>query len=287
MSENTGWGGVADWYDATVNDADSHQARVIMPNILRLFAPEKGKKILDLACGQGYFSHALSAMGARVTGVDIAPELVRIAESRAKHNEEFFVASADDLSALDGKKFDAALCVLAIQNMEEITDVFAEVSRLLKNGGKFIIVLNHPAFRIPDKSSWGFDEKSKTQYRRIDEYMSESKKEIDMHPGWTAEKNRMNVSNIADDASAAKVTGNTTISFHRSLQAYSKSLHNAGFVVSRLEEWMSHRKSENGPCKTAEDKARREIPMFMCLECVKLWTGEANRRPRPEGRKTV
>ena len=80
--------------------------------------------------------------------------------------------------------------------------------------------------------------------------MSESKMEIDMHPGQTKR--------------------NTTISFHRPIQAYSKSLANAGFAISRIEEWMSHRESERGPRKSAEDHARREIPLFMCLECIKL-----------------
>ncbi|HEY4500502.1 MAG TPA: class I SAM-dependent methyltransferase, partial [Candidatus Paceibacterota bacterium] len=183
MSKTTSWGGVADWYNTSINDADSYQARVILPNILRLLAPEKGKKILDLACGQGYFSHALSAHGASVVGVDIAPELVNLAKKHASHTEEFYVANAHDLSKFDKNRFDSALCVLAIQNIDRMTDVFAEVSRLLKNGGKFVIVLNHPAFPIPGQSSCVFDEKLKVQYRRIDEYMSESKAKIDMHPG--------------------------------------------------------------------------------------------------------
>ncbi|MEK7607945.1 MAG: methyltransferase domain-containing protein [Patescibacteria group bacterium] len=246
----TSWNSVAGWYDNVVNDQNSYQAVVILPNILRLLAPKKGKKILDLACGQGYFSHALSAHGASVVGVDIASELVNIAKKHASHTEEFYVASIHDLSKFDDNRFDSALCVLAIQNIDRMTDVFAEVSRLLKTGGKFIIVLNHPVFRIPGKSSWGFDEKLKVQYRRIDEYMSESKKEIDMHPGQAKKQ--------------------TTLSFHRPLQAYSKSLANAGFAISRLEEWMSHKQSESGPRKNAEDLIRREIPLFMCLECVKL-----------------
>jgi hypothetical protein len=62
----------------------------------------------------------------------------------------------------------------------------------------------------------------------------------------------------------------TTISFHRPLQAYVKALHAAGFAISRLEEWTSHKKSEKGPRQDSENKSRKEIPLFMCLECVKL-----------------
>jgi hypothetical protein len=116
--------------------------------------------------------------------------------------------------------------------------------------------LNHPAFRIPGKTFWENDPKTGTQYRRVEEYLGESRKEMEMHPGLKAE--------------GGKKGSEVTVSFHRPLQSYSKSLANAGFAISRIEEWTSHKESERGPRKSAEDKARREIPLFMCLECIKI-----------------
>ena len=43
-----------------------------------------------------------------------------------------------------------------------------------------------------------------------------------------------------------------------------------GFAVKRLEEWISHKESMVGPRKIAEDNARKEIPIFMMIEAVKL-----------------
>ena len=60
-----------------------------------------------------------------------------------------------------------------------------------------------------------------------------------------------------------------TVSFHRPLQVYIKALTKAGFVVSRLEEWISHKKSGSGPRQAAEDTARKEIPLFLCIEARK------------------
>lgn len=248
--KDTSWGNVAGWYDRVVNEEDSYQVKVILPNVLRLLDPKKGKKILDLACGQGFFSHALAAHGATVTGVDISPELIEIARKHAGHNEDFYISSSDSLSKFKGESFDAAVCVLALQNIEKMPQTLKEAGRVLKGKGKFVLVLNHPSFRIPGKSAWGFDEKTNIQYRRVDEYISESRAAIDMHPG--QEKKEV------------------TYSFHRPLQAYSKSLANAGFAIARIEEWVSHKESEKGPRKAAEDKSRREIPMFMCIECVKI-----------------
>ena len=54
------------------------------------------------------------------------------------------------------------------------------------------------------------------------------------------------------------------------LQVYFKALKRAGFAVTGLEEWISNKKSEAGPRAKAEDKARKEIPLFMMIEATKL-----------------
>jgi ubiquinone/menaquinone biosynthesis C-methylase UbiE len=251
MNKDTSWGRVADWYDDVVKDDDSYQTNVILHNILRIMEPKRTEKILDLGCGQGYFSHAMASEGAYITGIDVSPELVSLAKRHAGHNEEFFVTPAENLSQFKAGTYTAAISILAIQNMERMADVFREVGRVVKPGGKFVIVLNHPTFRIPGKSSWGFDDKASVQYRRVDEYMSESRAAIDMNPG-------------------SKEKKETTYSFHRPLQVYSKTLANAGFAIKRIEEWTSHKQSEKGPRQAAENRARKEIPLFMCLECMKL-----------------
>lgn len=247
--KTTSWGGVAHWYGTLLAGDDTYQARVILPNILRAMAIKKDEKVLDLACGQGFFTRAFFAEGADATGVDIGKQLVLIAKKESPKEIKYFPHSAEDLSLFEDSSFEKIAIVLAIQNIEAPHKVFKECARVLVPGGKLFVVLNHPAFRVPKESAWGYDEETKTQYRRVDSYMSESKVEIEMNP--------------------SKKGGPTTISFHRPLQYYFKTLANSGFVVARLEEWMSHRESENGPRKKAEDKARKEIPMFLFLEVLK------------------
>ncbi len=57
-----------------------------------------------------------------------------------------------------------------------------------------------------------------------------------------------------------------TWSFHRSLQDNMKALANAGFAITKIEEWISHRRSEKGPKAEAEDTARKEFPLFLVAE---------------------
>jgi ubiquinone/menaquinone biosynthesis C-methylase UbiE len=216
-----------------------------------------------VACGQGVFSRELYSRGAKVVGVDVGKELIAIAEEKeggkvtsiksksTKSGIEYHVASADDLYMIKNGSCDIVVCILALQNIENLQKTFDEVSRVLTKSGRFIFVLNHPSFRNPRVTHWGYDEESDTQYRRVDEYMSESHIKIDMTPGSTKDKK-------------------FTVSFHRPLQVYVKALTKHGFAITRLEEWVSHKESEKGPKKKAEDRARKEIPLFMCVEAKKL-----------------
>jgi ubiquinone/menaquinone biosynthesis C-methylase UbiE len=253
--KDTSWGSVAAWYDGMVTDDASYQTQVIAPNLSRLMDLHAGEKVLDLACGTGFFSGLFAQIVGpkNVTGVDLGKQLISIAK---KNNPEidFRVSSADDLSIFPEDCFDKITIVLAIQNIAEIKMMLQEINRVLKPSGSVYIVMNHPAFRIPKRSEWGFDEVSGQQYRRVDGYLRESKEEIDMKPG----------------SSNKTVPDQVTVSFHRPIQYYTKLFAATGFIISHLEEWVSHKHSQNGPRQKEEDRMRSEIPLFLFIEIKKL-----------------
>ncbi|MEX0931168.1 MAG: class I SAM-dependent methyltransferase [Candidatus Paceibacterota bacterium] len=245
MKKSTSWGGVSKWYDELLKDNDSYQAKVILPNLTRILGDIKGKYVLDLACGQGFFSQAFKDLDAHVMGIDIAPELIERAREHVP-SMQFHVAPAHVIPMVKSGTQDVVVITLALQNIKEYRETIAECARVLMPGGQLTIVLNHPMFRIPKKTHWEWDEEKKIQYRRVDSYMSESAHEIDMHPGEQKKKQ-------------------VTVSFHRPLQVYVKALLKEGFLISGIEEWISHKKSEKGPRQKAEDVARKEIPLFMAI----------------------
>jgi len=246
----TSWGHVADWYHEHVSESpDTYHEKVIKPNLLRVVGDVRGKHVLDVACGQGFFSRALESAGAMVTGVDIAPELIAIAKKLGPQSITYLAAPASRIP-LPEASFDSATCVLALQNIKDLSGALAQVSLLLKKGGSFVVIINHPSFRIPRHSAWGFDPDANIQFRRVDAYLSESSHPIQIHPG-----------------SAPLVT---TMSYHRPLQLYIKELAKHGFVLAGLEEWISHRTSEKGPRAEAEDRARKEFPLFLMLRGEKI-----------------
>lgn len=216
-----------------------------MPGVFKLMNLKRGGRVLDLACGQGVFSRYLSAKGMQVEGLDSSEELIRFARSRSKPSIRFHMADARDASALKESSFDAVVCILAVQNMEEIEPVFRNVARWLKPEGRFIFVTTHPCFRIPRQTHWGWDEEKKIEYRRVDRYASD-----------------LTIPIITPPVASSEVY---TLTYHRSLQSYFEVLADAGFCVERLEEWASKKTSEPGKRAKAENRARKEIPLFLTL----------------------
>lgn len=251
---STSWGSVASWYDEYLQDADTYQAKVIAPNLLRILDVKKFSnttRVLDLGCGQGYFvKQILEVSHPQIEGVDVGDELISLAKKHIGDKAVFTKTSASNLSHIKDHSVDIVYSVLALQNMADLEKVIQESVRVLSKKGRMVFVLNHPAFRIPKQSDWYTSSERKAQGRVVYTYMSDKKFTIDMNPG----------------KKAAGLGSEETYSFHHPLQYYGKLFQKYNLGISRIEEWISHKKSEEGPKKYMEDEARKEIPMFMCLE---------------------
>jgi len=250
----TSWDQVAQWYDELLEKGLSdHYENVILPGALRLLAPYEGQKVLDVACGQGILSRRLAAAGAHVTGVEASASLVEAAQRHSAPDHphiRYLVGDARSLAPLQlDRDFDAAACIMALANIDPIEPVFRGVADHLRPGGAFVAVITHPAFRAPRQTSWGWDHREKRQYRRVDGYLSPGQFRIAMHPG--------------------KDPSITTWTFHRPIQAYVAALAAAGLLVEALEEWPAQRTSTSGPRAEEENRARREIPLFLALRAIK------------------
>jgi ubiquinone/menaquinone biosynthesis C-methylase UbiE len=259
-SDTTDWGDVAAWYDALVGESGSEFHReIVIPGTLRLLTATAGESVIDVACGQGVLCRVLQSRGIKATGVDAATELIKAARERGPEEIQYYVGDARDLSFIGPAKFEAAACVLAIQNIDPVRPVFEGVARVLKPGGRFVMVMMHPCFRGAKETSWGWDEQKKVQYRRVDRYLIPRKTPIVTHPG--------------------SDPGAYTWTFHRPLEVYVKALRQAGFAVDAMEEWTSHKTSTSGPRASAENTARKAIPMFLGLRAIKVPEG---RIPNPD-----
>jgi len=248
--KQTLWDQASRWYDSLVgmSGSDYHQT-IVMPGVLKLLELKPGRRVLDLACGQGVFSRFLLEKKINPEGLDSSEELLRMARSRSIKLIPYHLGNAGDAKVLNGQEFDGIACLLAVQNIENIEPVFQNVARWLKPKGKFVMVLTHPCFRIPRQTHWGWDEDKKIEYRRVDRYANEMKIPILTPP-------------FVDKV-------NYTMTYHRPLQNYFSALLKAGLYVDCLEEWMSNKESASGKRSRGENRARKEVPLFMAIRAVR------------------
>ena len=260
QNKTTSWGAVSDWYNDYLKDEDNYQHKVILPNLLRLLdIKNKNTNLLDLGCGQGFFIEKILEsvkLNINIHGVDLSSKLLKIAEDKFSKNENvsFKNTDASNMSHIKEGSIDKIYSVLALQNMSDLDKVMIEIKRILKKDGRCLFVINHPAFRVPKESDWFFNNFINKQGRVVYNYMSDKRYVIDMNPGKKAMGEKTE----------------ETISFHHPLQFFSKIFNKHDFAITRIEEWISHKKSEEGAKKRIEDDARKEIPMFMCLELVNI-----------------
>lgn len=249
-SKNTSWSPVAKWYSGIVGEGGHYfHEHVILPHLKTLLDPKASESLLDVGCGQGVYARTL-AHNVDYTGVDISKELIAEAKKLTKNAKHvYYVADATKGLPIPAGSYDHAVCLLALQNMKDSASTIQNIGQALKVGGDFVMVINHPSFRIPRQSSWGKDEAQKLEYRRVNRYLSPLEIPINAHPG------------LADSA--------MTWTYHQPLAYYVKALKSAGLAITDLEEWTSDKVSV-GKAAKGENRARAEFPLFLAIKAVKL-----------------
>ncbi len=239
---DSSWKNSSSWYDKIVADEGHYyHQKIVLPNALRMLDLKKGDSLLDLACGQGVLGRSIPSDVAYL-GIDGSDGLLKSAKKRSKR--EFLCHDLSTPLTLK-RTFSHAAIILAFQNIEKSGEVLKTASKHLDKNGKLLLVLNHPAFRIPRQSHWGIDEKRKLQYRKVDRYLSPLSIPIHVSP-------------------SKKEQSQTVWSYHHSFHDIFRMLSEAGLCTLQLEEWISDKKSTGKNAKM-ENTARKEFPLFLSL----------------------
>jgi ubiquinone/menaquinone biosynthesis C-methylase UbiE len=250
------------WVDFVRSGKDWDRIELNNPAMFKMLGNIKGKRVLDLACGEGYNTRIIARKGAKVAGVDFSKELINYAikqEQKDKLGIAYYVSDASNLSIFKNNTFDIVSCFMALQDMENYQKAFKEVYRVLKRHGRFVFVIPHPCFirRIIDGKiigGWEYKKGSKNLssknalYYKVDRYFHTNKYIVQ----WNMNRLTKHFKSRA---------------FHRTLADYCKALAKAGFLISRLIE---PKPTKKGLAKHPEffGKSLR-VPSSIVIEAVK------------------
>jgi len=253
LDQNQGtriWDRNAEEWHRSYGERDPNRSDLLDPLILDLLGEVKGKRILDAGCGDGYLSRKLARLGARVTGVEISERMLAYAREEQENESleiSYHLASCSSLQFLPDSAFDMVLTNNVIQDLADYQEAFREFCRLLRPGGTYLHIANHPCFMTP---VWGWvrDEEGRRLHRKVDHYFQRGP----FLCPW-----------------GAKSGMEPTVYWHRTLGDIMNELISCGFQIARVIEpeppecWRSM-------CPDRMDGAR--IPDFLLLVCRRMQT---------------
>jgi SAM-dependent methyltransferase len=138
-------------YDAYAAEYEAHaavapyNALYDRPATLRLIGDVEGRRVLDAACGPGFYADEMLAAGATVVGCDAAPGMIDLARERVGDRAELRVHSLDDpFGWIDDDSIDIVVCALAYHYVSNRSGFLREVHRMLRPDGSLVISTHHP-----------------------------------------------------------------------------------------------------------------------------------------------
>lgn len=120
------------------------------PLISELLGDIRGKKLLEIGCGSGYWMRFFAEKGAHCCGLDINNNQLRIALKQEAHSPlgiQYFLGDAADMSMFASDSQDIVFIefvLLEIQKRSVLNNIFLECFRVLKENGVLFVSEMHP-----------------------------------------------------------------------------------------------------------------------------------------------
>ena len=166
------WETHADWWQREFTDGvDPEYTEQILPLVVEWTAGHE--RVLEVGTGEGQVARAVvAANGGSVVGVD--PTVNQIVEARRRGSGPQYARSGAEALPFADASFDAVVCCLVFEHIDDVDGALAEVSRVLRPGGRFVFCLNHPLLQTPG-SGWIDDQilDPPEQYWRVGPYLTE------------------------------------------------------------------------------------------------------------------
>ena len=209
------------------------------PALRALLPPLRGKRVLDLGCGFGWFCRwARGAGAASVLGVDVSEKMLARAEAETPDAGVRYAREDLETFAPPPGAFDLVYSSLALHYLADLDRLVAAVHATLVPGGDFVFSAEHPIFTAPSRPGFAPGAEGRATWP-LDRYLDEGPRTTNwLAPG--------------------------VIKRHRTIGTYVMMLLRAGFALRHLEEWGPSREQI---ARHPEWASERDRPPFLLVAC--------------------
>lgn len=128
----------ARWWDPEAEFKPLHDINPLRLQYINDRAALSGKAVLDIGCGGGILTESMAALGARVTGIDLAEAPLAVARLHLKESGrevEYRRISAEDLARERPGGYDVVTCMELLEHVPSPASTVAACATLVKPGG--------------------------------------------------------------------------------------------------------------------------------------------------------
>jgi len=222
-------------------------SEVLIPKLLEQIEniPDRAMfSVLDVGCGTAVLTRVISVHFRHVVGIDPSQESIRIAREYVGKSANVIIecATISEFAKTNRSPFDLSVANMTLQAIELLPPALASISNVLKPGGAFIFSVPHPCFWANHRS-----EIVSSGYR----YYAPASYEIPF--------------TISNDPEPLP---SPIPYYHRSLEAYSTELYDAGFTIEKIYEPFPDSQL------MAKYPTQWQYPRFIIFNCRKRLTTE-------------
>ncbi len=134
------------WWDPQSEFKPLHDINPLRLDYIDRIAALDGKTVLDVGCGGGILTEAMTARGARVTGIDLADKPLKVAQLHLYESGlqvEYLKIPAEELARSQPAHYDVVTCMEMLEHVPDPSATVRACAELVKPGGwVFFATLN-------------------------------------------------------------------------------------------------------------------------------------------------
>ena len=126
-------------YDRIGSDYDTTRSAdpVVTQQLAKHLGLTKNQHYLDIGCGTGNYTQALSNLGGQWTGLEPSQQMLQQAQEKTS-SISWVLGQAEQLPFAQAS-FDGAIITLAIHHFEDLGQAFRQVDRVLRSGSRLVL----------------------------------------------------------------------------------------------------------------------------------------------------